>query len=88
MKFLYATVVERTQAGLTRAKAQGKKLGRRSSLSDSAKADVITALAKGLSFGTLAKRHGVSRSAIQRIADKRLTQTPAAGPNDNNGAVA
>lgn len=81
-------IVERTQAGLTRAKAQGKKLGRRSSLSDSAKADVIKALDEGLSFGVLAKRHGVSRSAIQRVADKRVAQTAITLATDSAGAAA
>lgn len=69
-------LVERTQSGLARARAEGKKLGRRSALSESAKADVIASLSNGLSHGMLAKKHGVSRSVIQRLADKRLALTP------------
>lgn len=70
-------LIERTQSGLARAKAEGKKLGRRALLSDVAKADVLAGLTDGLSHGALAKKHSVSRSVIQRIADKRLALTPA-----------
>lgn len=60
-------LVERTQAGLSRAKAQGKKLGRPSSLSQDAQDAVRRRRVKGESLGLLAKEFGVSRSAIQRI---------------------
>jgi putative DNA-invertase from lambdoid prophage Rac len=59
-------LIERTHAGLVRAKAQGKKLGRPSSLT-SEQQDVIRSRRKqGSSLGMLAKEFGVSRSAIQR----------------------
>ncbi|MBB3941568.1 putative DNA-invertase from lambdoid prophage Rac [Novosphingobium fluoreni] len=60
-------LVERTQAGLSRAKAEGKKLGRPSSLTAEQKATVRRRRAEGASLGDLAKQFGVSRSAIQRI---------------------
>jgi putative DNA-invertase from lambdoid prophage Rac len=60
-------LIERTQAGLRRAKAAGKVLGRPSSL-NAAQQDVIRARrAQGASLGALAKEYGVSRSAIQRV---------------------
>lgn len=59
---------ERTLAGLIRAKANGKALGRPSALSPNEKAAVIADLRNGASLGALAKRHNVSRSAIQRVA--------------------
>lgn len=68
-------IVERTQAGLRRAKASGKKLGRRASLSANQQSEVLAALSVGASLGALAKRYGVSKSAIQRIALKRLALT-------------
>lgn len=61
-------LVERTQAGLTRAKAQGKKLGRPATLTDEQQQMVKRFRAEGASLGNLAKRFGVSRSAIQRIS--------------------
>ncbi|TCJ39113.1 recombinase family protein [Frankia sp. BMG5.11] len=60
-------LIERTQAGLTRAKAEGKKLGRRPSLSNEQQAEVRAKRAEGHSLGGLAKSYGVSRAAIQRI---------------------
>lgn len=59
-------LVERTQAGLSRAKAQGKRLGRPSSLTTEQQEVVRRRRADGASLGELAKEFGVSRSAIQR----------------------
>ena len=63
-------LIERTQAGLARAKAEGKALGRPSSLSSDQLAAVRASRAEGVSLGVLAKQYGVSRAAIQR-AEKR-----------------
>lgn len=60
-------LVERTQAGLTRAKAQGKKLGRPSSLSPEQQQVILLRRKEGQSLGVLAKDFRVSRSTIQRI---------------------
>lgn len=63
-------LIERTQAGLKRAKAEGKALGRPAALSSDQQADVRARRAEGASLGQLAKEFGVSRSAIHR-AEKR-----------------
>lgn len=63
-------LIERTQAGLKRAKAEGKVLGRPTSLSADQQAHVRARRAQGASLGLLAKELGVSRSAIHR-AEKR-----------------
>jgi putative DNA-invertase from lambdoid prophage Rac len=63
-------LIERTQAGLSRAKAEGKALGRPAALSPQQLADVRSKRAEGVSLGVLAKAYGVSRAAIQR-AEKR-----------------
>ena len=63
-------LIERTQAGLTRAKGEGKALGRPSSLTPEQQAEVRRKRAEGVSLGTLAKAYGVSRAAIQR-AERR-----------------
>ena len=60
-------LIERTQAGLVRAKAQGKKLGRPAKLTREQRIDVQERRSQGVSLGTLAKELGVSRSAIQRV---------------------
>ncbi len=63
-------LVERTQAGLSRARAEGKVLGRPSALTLDQQRDVLNERAKGVSLGVLAKTYGVSRAAIQRIDKK------------------
>lgn len=60
-------LIERTQAGLSRAKASGKTLGRPQALTVDQQQDIRTARASGVSLGELAKRYSVSRAAIQRV---------------------
>jgi putative DNA-invertase from lambdoid prophage Rac len=60
-------LIERTQAGLSRAKAEGKILGRPATLSPEDQQAVRQARSKGVSLGALAKEYGVSRAAIQRV---------------------
>ena len=55
-------LVERIQAGLTRANAEGKVLGRPSVLTTEQQADIQPQRTKGVSPGALAQQHGVSRS--------------------------
>lgn len=59
-------LIERTQAGLGRARLQGKALGRPSKLSGDALNEVRRKKAEGASLGALAVEYGVSRAAIQR----------------------
>jgi putative DNA-invertase from lambdoid prophage Rac len=61
-------LIERTQAGLQRAKAEGKKLGRKPTLSPDDRSQIMALKADGASLAVLAKRFGVSRSAIQHVA--------------------
>ena len=63
-------LIERTQAGLSRAKAQGKILGRPPTLSKEQQDAIRVRRATGASLGVLAKEHGVSRAAIQRVSKK------------------
>lgn len=63
-------LIERTQAGLSRAKAEGKKLGRKAALSPEDQERVYRMRLEGVSLGELAKRYQVSRAAIQRIQRK------------------
>jgi putative DNA-invertase from lambdoid prophage Rac len=63
-------LIERTQAGLSRAKAEGKSLGRPATLTPAQQGCIREGRAAGVSLGTLAREYGVSRAAIQR-AEKR-----------------
>jgi len=64
-------LVERTQAGLTRAKAAGKALGRPQALSAADQDMIVQRRRQGVSLGALAKEYGVSRAAIQRIEKRQ-----------------
>jgi len=70
-------LIERTHAGLRRAKAQGASLGRPSTLSPTDQRSIIQRRANGASLGALAKEYGVSRSAIQRVEKRNAVRTPA-----------
>lgn len=59
-------LVERTQAGLARARSQGKKLGRPRNLTAEQLEEVRRRRAEGVSLAALANVFKVSRSAIQR----------------------
>jgi putative DNA-invertase from lambdoid prophage Rac len=59
-------IIERTQAGLARAKAEGKQLGRKSSLSPEERQGIREALEQGVSVSQLARDHGTSRATILR----------------------
>jgi putative DNA-invertase from lambdoid prophage Rac len=63
-------LIERTQAGLSRAKAQGRTLGRPAALSEAQQAEVLKLRSENHSLGALAAKFGVSRAAIQRIEKK------------------
>ncbi|MFN3776603.1 recombinase family protein [Sphingomonas parapaucimobilis] len=65
-------LIERTQAGLNRAKAQGKALGRPQSLNTVQQEEIIAARAQGVSLGVLAAKYGVSRAAIQRVEKRAM----------------
>ena len=67
-------LIERTQAGLKRAKAEGKVLGRPAALSAEQHTEILAKRAEGVSLGKLAQEFGVSRSAVHR-AEKREVPT-------------
>jgi putative DNA-invertase from lambdoid prophage Rac len=61
-------LIERTQSGLARAKAQGKTLGRPSKTTPEQRAQIVADLANGVSVSELARRHNVSRANILNVA--------------------
>ena len=60
-------IVERTQAGLARAKAEGKQLGRRSKTTDEQKAEIRSRLSAGESVSSVARAYRVSRATVVGI---------------------
>jgi putative DNA-invertase from lambdoid prophage Rac len=61
-------LIERTHAGLARARAEGKKLGRRDSLTEEQKADIRRRLGEGATARGLAKEFGVSHPTVLKVA--------------------
>ena len=59
-------LIERTQSGLTRAKANGKKLGRPNVLSSSNAIEVKDMLDQGKSISSIARYFNTSRQTIMR----------------------
>ena len=62
-------LVERTQAGLARAKAEGKILGRPPKTNDIQRSEIISKLQSGESVSAVAREYGVSLASIIGIRD-------------------
>ncbi|WP_346274657.1 recombinase family protein [Burkholderia ambifaria] len=60
-------LIERTHAGLVRAKAEGKKLGRRDSLTPEQKSEIRRKPAAGATARGLAKEHAVSHPTVLQV---------------------
>ncbi|WP_250501607.1 recombinase family protein [Caballeronia sp. AZ7_KS35] len=68
-------LIERTQAGLRRAKAEGKVFGRPSALSDAQRTVVTERLRGGISVAQIAREMGTSRQTIMRVRDTMVRST-------------
>ena len=71
-------LVERTQSGLARAKAEGKTLGRPSKTNEAQRRQIVADYAAGVSVSELARRFEVSRANILGIVKPA---TAAQAPN-------
>lgn len=65
-EFERSMIQERVKAGLSRAKAQGKKLGRPKTPPE-VERRILAARAEGLSYHRIAKQEGVGVSVVQRV---------------------
>jgi putative DNA-invertase from lambdoid prophage Rac len=63
-------IVERTQAGLARAKAQGKTLGRPTKTTEQQRAAIRTAYATKVSVSSLARQYQISRATVLSIVEE------------------
>ncbi|HGJ5856633.1 helix-turn-helix domain-containing protein, partial [Arsenophonus nasoniae] len=73
-------LIERTQAGIVRAKAQGKKLGRPRALNDEQREEVLSYLKNGQSISSLAKIFNTTRQTIMRIRDAEFATAKSGIP--------
>lgn len=62
-------IIERTQAGLARAKAEGKILGRKPKTTTVQKQEIVALLSNGISVSQVARTYGVSRATIIGIRE-------------------
>ncbi len=62
-----ALLIERVNAGLERAKSDGKKLGRPSKTTDEQKAEIRSLSVQGFSVSELAKQFKISRASVLNV---------------------
>ncbi|CDZ43216.1 Putative transposon resolvase [Neorhizobium galegae bv. officinalis] len=73
-------LIERTQAGLARARSQGKSFGRPASLTERQKQSARADLATGGTVSAVARKYGTSRQTIMRLREtEKETERPALG---------
>lgn len=81
-------LIERTQAGLRRAKAEGKTFGRPSALSEAQRSTVIDQLNAGASVAQIAREMKTSRQTIMRIRESASTPPGLTGVGRDGVPVA
>jgi len=62
-------LIERTQAGLARAKAEGKTLGRPAKTTNDQRREITDLHQKGTSISALSRLYGISRASVMRIVE-------------------
>ena len=65
-------LVERTRAGIERAKAQGKRLGRPPSLTPEQKSDVLQLIKDGETISAIARKYKTTRQTIMRVQASKV----------------
>lgn len=65
-------LVERTQAGLARAKAEGKQLGRPSKTTEEERKAILAQLNAGVTVSQVARDFDISRATIISIRDSAV----------------
>lgn len=63
-------LIERTHAGIARARAEGKVMGRPSALTNAQQAQALQRLAAGESVSQLARDYGATRQSLMRLRNK------------------
>jgi len=73
-------LVERTQAGLERAKQQRKTLGRLNKTTPAQRKEILAKHIAGISISELSRQYGLSRISIARIAKQTIPETATPQP--------
>lgn len=67
-------LVERTQSGLARAKAEGKTLGRPTKTTPEQRAEIVAKYNEGISISELARQYRISRASVLGVAKPTVFQ--------------
>ena len=70
-EFERAMIQERVRAGLARARARGKRLGRPPAVTPGTAAKIREARAEGMSLRQIARRYGTSAPTVRRVLAER-----------------
>ena len=62
-------IIERTQAGLARAKAEGKRLGRPTKTTEKDREEIRKAIQQGQTISEIARNYSISRALVHNIRD-------------------
>ena len=65
---------ERIRSGLSRAKAEGKHVGRPKAVYSVSPGEIVRERTQGASWGSLASKHGLPRTSVRRLYQKGLTE--------------
>ena len=73
-------LVERTQSGLARAKAEGKVLGRPARITAGDRAKIVELHATGLSLAVIARQFGIAKATVYAVIAGPRTAAQAPAP--------
>ena len=73
---------ERIRSGLSRAKAEGKHVGRPPASYPVTPTEIAQERAQGASWGSLARKYDLPRTSVRRLYQKGLTETEGAHGRD------
>ncbi|MNH18391.1 putative DNA-invertase from lambdoid prophage Rac [compost metagenome] len=65
-------LIERTHAGIARARASGKRFGRPSALNDEQKKSALERLSMGITVSAVAREFSTTRQTIMRLRDTKV----------------
>ncbi len=74
-------LIERTHAGIARARSEGRAIGRPQKTSSKQQAEMTASLAAGTSVSSLARQYGISRASVIAARNRHRYPSEGAGPN-------
>ena len=63
-------IIERTNSGVARARAEGKRFGRPPAVAEAKHAEILAALRRGDTLTSIARQFDITRQTITRLRDR------------------